>query len=137
VFKEKLDGYGKHVKFKSRIVAQGFLQVPDLDFTETFSSVAKFTTLQIFLALTAFLNPELHQVDVVGAYLQGDLDEEIYMKVPDGLAKKYGSDRKFWKLRKALYGLKQAGQQWKKHLHQVMTKLGFTRAMADDCLYVL
>jgi len=62
-----------------------------LDFTETFSSVARFTILWIFLALTAFLNLELHQVDVIGAYLQRDLDEEIYMKVPDGLAKKYGN----------------------------------------------
>jgi len=91
VFKEKLDSYGKHVKFKAQIVTQGFLQVPGLDFTETFSSVVRFTTLRIFLALTAFLNLELHQVDVVGAYLQGDLDEEIYMKVPNGLAEKYGS----------------------------------------------
>jgi len=91
VFKEKLDSYGKHVKFKARIVAQGFLQVPGLVFTETFSSVARFTILRIFLALTAFLNLELHQVDIIGAYLQEDLDEEIYMKVPDGLAEKYGS----------------------------------------------
>jgi len=83
------------------------------------------------------LNLELHQVDVVGAYLQEDLDEEIYMKVPDGLAEKYRSGQKFWRLKKTLYGLKQAGRQWKKCLHQVMTKLGFIRAMADDCLYVL
>jgi len=55
------------------------------------------------------LNLELHQVDIVGAYLQGDLDEEIYMKVPDELAEKYGSGQKFWRLRKALYSLKQAG----------------------------
>ena len=59
------------------------------------------------------------------------------MKVPDRLAEKYRNGQKFWRLKKALYGLKQAGQQWKKCLHQVMTKLGFTHAMADDCLYVL
>ena len=57
--------------------------------------------------------------------------------MPDRLAEKYRNGRKFWRLKKALYGLKQAGQQWKKCLHQVMTKLGFTHAMADDCLYVL
>jgi len=78
VFKEKLDGYGKHIKFKAWIITQGFLQVPGLDFTETFSSVARF-----FWHLLHFLNLELHQVDVIGGYLQGDLDEEIYMKVPD------------------------------------------------------
>ena len=91
MFKEKLDSYGKHIKFKAQIVTQGFSQVPDLDFTEMFSSVARFMMLQIFLALTAFLNLELHQVDVVGAYFQGNLDEEIYMKISDRLAKKYGS----------------------------------------------
>jgi len=83
--------------------------VPGLDFTEMFSLVARFMTLQISLALTAFLNLELHQIDIIGAYLQGDLDKEIYMKVPNRLAEKYGSRQEFWKLRKALYGLKQAG----------------------------
>jgi len=106
-----LDGHGNHLKFKARIVTQGFSQVPGLDFTEMFSLVAKFTILQIFLALTTFLDLQFHQVDIIGAYLQGNLDEEIYMKVPDGLAEKYGSGRKFWRLRKVLYGLKQAGQQ--------------------------
>ena len=60
VFKEKLDGYGKHVKFKAWIVTQGFSQVPGLDFTETFSLVVRFMTLWIFLVLTTFLNLELH-----------------------------------------------------------------------------
>jgi len=106
VFKEKLDSHGNHLKFKTQIIAQGFSQVPGLDFTETFSSVAKFMTLQIFLALTAFLDLKLDQVDIVGAYLQGDLDEEIYMKVSDRLAEKYGNDQKFWRLKKILYGLK-------------------------------
>jgi len=83
------------------------------------------------------LDLELHQVGIVGAYFQENLDEEIYMKVPNGLAKKYGSGQNFWRLRKALYGLKQAGQQWKKHLYQVMTKLSFTCAIANNCLYIL
>ena len=80
---------------------------------------------------------ELHQVDIVGVYLQENLDEEIYMKVPNGLVEKYRSGQKFWRLKKALYGLKQAGQQWKKHLHQMMTKLSFTCAIANNCLYIL
>jgi len=81
-FKEKLDGHGRQIKFKARIVAKGFSQVPREDFTETFSSVAKFTTLHVFLALSAHLDFEIHQVNVVTAYLQGDLDKEIYMEVP-------------------------------------------------------
>jgi len=60
VFKEKLDGHGWRIKFKARIVAKGFSQVPGEDFTETFSSVAKFTTLHVFLALSAHLDFEIH-----------------------------------------------------------------------------
>jgi len=89
VFREKLNSHGNHLKFKVQIIAQGFLQVPDLDFTEMFSSVVKFITLQIFLALTVFLDLELHQVDVIGVYLQGNLDKEIYIKIPNRLAEKY------------------------------------------------
>jgi len=91
VFKEKLNSHGNHLKFKAQIIAQGFLQMPDLDFTKMFSLVVKFITLQIFLALTVFLDLELHQVDVIGVYFQGNLDKEIYMKVPNGLAEKYGN----------------------------------------------
>lgn len=82
VLKEKLDENGKHAKYKARIVAQGFSQVPGIDYSKTFSSVAKFMTLQVFLTLAATLDLEIHQIDVVGAYLEGNLDEEIYMKAP-------------------------------------------------------
>jgi len=99
VFKEKLNGHGNQVKFKACIVAKGFLQVPGEDFTETFSSVVKFNTLQIFLTLAAFMDYEIHQVDMVAAYLRGNLDKEIYMRVPDGV-EKLGSDH-FWLLKKA------------------------------------
>ena len=116
VFKGKLDSHGNHLKFKAQIVAQSFLQIPGLDFTKTFLSVAKFTILQIFLVLTVFLDLELHQVDIVGACLQGDLNKEIYIKVSNGLVEKYRNSQKFWRLKKALYGLKQAGRQWKKHV---------------------
>ena len=122
MFKEKLDGNGQRTKFKARIVAKDFSQVPGQDFTEIFSSVAKFTTLRIFLALAAYLDFEIHHVDVVTAYLQGNLDEEIYMEVPKGI-EHLGSGSRYWKLKKALYGLKQAGRQWKKRLHDVLLNL--------------
>jgi len=134
VFKEKLDEHGNQVKFKACIVAKGFSQVPGEDFTETFSSVVKFNTLQIFLTFATFMDYEIHQVDVVAAYLRGNLDEEIYMRVPDRV-EKLGSGH-FWLLKKALYGLKQAGRQWKKRLHEVLSKLDFICAFADDCLYL-
>jgi hypothetical protein len=105
VLRCKLDKFRNHVKFKARIVAQGFSQVPGVDFNETFSSVAKFTTLQVFLTLAALLDWEIHQIDVIGAYLEGYLDEKFYMKILKGVK----SSGKFWQLQKALYRLKQAG----------------------------
>lgn len=115
VFREKRDGDGRITKYKARIVAKGFSQVPGEDFTETFSSVAKFTTLR--------------------AFLRGDLDEEIYMDVPEGVREE-GKKGWRWKLLKALYGLKQAGRQWKAKLDESMTSLGFEKSEADDCLYI-
>jgi len=109
IFKEKLDRHGNWVKFKARIVAKGFLQVPGEDFTETFSLVVKFNTLWIFLTLATFMDYKIYQVDVVAAYLRGNLDEEIYMRILDGV-EKLGSGH-FWLLKKILYGLKQAGRQ--------------------------
>ena len=82
----------------------------------------------------AFLDWEVHHVNVIAAYLHGPLEEDIYMVISDGIE---GSGSGcFWKLRKALYGLKQAGRQWKKHLHDTLIDFGFTRAFADDCLYI-
>ena len=79
VLKEKLDEQGNCLKFKACIVEQGFSQIPGINYNEMFLSVAKFTTLQIFLTLAAMLNVEIYQVDVVRVYLEGKLDEDIYM----------------------------------------------------------
>lgn len=132
VFKEKRNGKGDIVKNKARLVGKGFEQVPGRDFTATYSSVAKFATLRALLAVCTWLNWELHQVDVCGAYLEGDLEEEIYMKPPEGVNRKG-----FWKLLKAIYGLKQVGYQWRKKLDSIMAGFGFRKSIADDCLYVL
>ena len=90
ILKEKLIEHGNHIKFKAHIVAKGFSQVTSKDFTENFSFIAKFTTLQIFLALAAYLDFEIYQVGVVAAYLQDDLDKEIYMTILDGVSQ-FGS----------------------------------------------
>jgi len=134
VFREKRDSHDNLVKFKARIVAKGFSQIPREDFTNTFSSITKFSTLQIFLSYIAYLDWHLHHVDVVAAYLHGPLDEDIYMTIPDGVEN--SSSSCYWKLKKALYGLKQARRQWKKRLHEVLTNFGFTQAFSDDCLYI-
>ena len=85
--KEKLNEQGVLVKRKVCIITQSFLQISREDFTETFVLVLKFTTLQILFAITAYHNFELHQMDIVVAFLNGELDEEIYMKVPNSICK--------------------------------------------------
>ena len=86
IFKKKLNEYGNYIKFKIYIVAKGFLQVSSKNFSETFSFIAKFTTLHMFLALVTYLDFEIYQVNIVTAYLQDDLNNEIYMIILDNIS---------------------------------------------------
>jgi hypothetical protein len=133
---KKLDGEGDVYQHKICLVARGFSQIPDLDFHVTHCAIAKYSTLHALLAIAAREDMELHQVDIVGAYLQGDLDKEIYMTSPAGLNI---LGKKGWCLRlhKPLYSLKQAGRQWKKKLDETMAHLCFVKSNRDECLYVL
>ena len=88
------------------------------------------------MSLTAHEDWELHQVDIVGVYLQGDLDEEIYVEVSKGVNIE-GKEGLCWRLRKSLYGLKQSGHQWKKKLDEVIKELDFEKANTDECPYIL
>ena len=90
---------------KARLVARGFQQIEGIDYTETFAPVIKFTTIHLLLALVAHFDLELHQMDVVTAFLNGDLEEDIYMEQPEGCT--YGAKPDFvCKLLKAIHGLK-------------------------------
>ena len=93
---------------KARLVAQGFSQVPGLDFYDTFAPVIRMDSLRMILAIAAQRGMTLRQFDVVGAYLNAELEEEVYMRQPPGYDD--GSGR-VCRLLKALYGLKQAGHQ--------------------------
>jgi len=106
VFKRKVDAFGNFVKMKTRLVAKGFLQKFGVDYFDVFSPVTKLSTLRVLLSLVVALDLELRHVDVRTAFLNGDLDEEVYIKVPEGLHDMYPG--KCFKLRKAIYGLKQA-----------------------------
>ena len=103
VYRTKREG-GHIVKWKARLVAMGFTQLAGIDFTETYSPVARFTSIRMLLAIAALFCLEVHQMDVETAFLNADLVEEIYVAMPPG----YETPGKVWRLLKALYGLKQS-----------------------------
>lgn len=131
VYKVKFRPDGEIERYKARLVAKGFTQVKGIDFDETFAPVARLDSLRYLLALAALEDWEIHQVDVKSAYLNGELDEEIYMEQPEGFVAA-GEERKVCRLLKALYGLKQAGRQWHLRLRSVLEKLGFVAFDSGD-----
>jgi hypothetical protein len=132
VYRLKRDHTGKIMRYKARLVAKGFSQIPGLDFSETFAPVMRLDTLRLLLALAAMYGMVIHIVDIVGAYLNGDLDEIIYMKQPPGYE---DGTHLVCKLIKSLYGLRQSGRVWNQKLNDAFQKLGFTRLFADQCVY--
>jgi hypothetical protein len=108
VFKTKRDATGSITHYKAKLVAQGYTQRKGLDFQETFAPVARMTSQRIVIATAAAEGLELFQIDVKNAYLNGEIDTDIYMKQPVGFEDSRYSDM-VWALQKGLYGLKQAG----------------------------
>lgn len=136
VTKDEVNEQGEDYKrYKARLVARGFSQVEGVDYNETYAPVVKFTSVRILMAIVTVLNLYLHQMDVVTAFLNGDLEETVYMEQPEGFKVK-GKEDWVCRLRKAIYGLKQASRQWYKKMDDFLTKnLGLCRNLADDCIY--
>ena len=121
------------------VVAKGFTQKEGLDYTETFSPVAKLTTVRFLLKVAASRNWFLHQLDISNAFLNGDLDEKIYMKIPDGYAERKGitlAKTDVFRLKKSIYGLKQASRQWVLKFSAALSRLGFTTGTSDHTLFL-
>ncbi|UOH81729.1 hypothetical protein LQV05_004409 [Cryptococcus neoformans] len=111
VCKRKVNAQGEVVVHKVRLVAQGFSQQPGLDYEATFAPVGRITSLRLLLTITAAYDLELYQADVQGAYLNGDLDRDIYMRLPNHYTP-LNPNAIALKLNKTLYGLKQSGREW-------------------------
>ena len=132
IYKIKRDKNGAISKYKARLVAQGFTQVEGVDYTETYSPVARLSTVRTILAIAALKGYDVHQMDVDTAFLYGELQEEIYVRPPVGYPCPPG---KVLRLNKALYGLKQSPREWNNNINQFIVSLGFVRSQSDPCVY--
>ena len=131
VYLTKRDTKGDIIRYKARLIAKGFTQTASLDYEETFAPVARLDSLRLLLAIAAVFDWEVHHVDIKTAYLNGHLNEEIYMDQPRGFEIQW-EEKKACQLLKAIYGLKQAGRQWHEHLQRSLTDYGYKKLVSCD-----
>ena len=139
VFVQKRNENNMVVRYKARLVAQGFLQRPGIDYDETYSPVMSDITFQYLISMAAGMNLKMQLMDVVTAYHYGSLDTNIYMKVPDGLKiPDSKGNRKLYsvKLQRSLYGLKQSGRMSYNRLSDFLLKKGYVNNDGCPCVFI-
>ncbi|RVX22010.1 Retrovirus-related Pol polyprotein from transposon RE1 [Vitis vinifera] len=135
VYKTKENSNGTVQKYKARLVAKGFHQQAGFDFTETFSPVVKPSTIRVVFTIALSRNWAIKQLDVNNAFLNGDLQEEVFMQQPQGFIDEQNPNL-VCRLHKALYGLKQAPRTWFEKLHRALLSFGFVSAKSDQSLFL-
>ena len=134
VFVVKVNQDGLVARLKARLVAKGYTQTYGVDYSNTFSPVAKMTYVRLSISLTATHNLNLHQLDINKVFLHGDLQEEVYMEqLPRFVA--HGEIGKVCRLRKSLYGLKQSPRAWFSKFSQVVEKFGLQKSKSDHSVF--
>jgi len=132
VFAVKHDENNNITKYKARVVAKGFTQVHGIDYDLTYSPTLNTDSFRLLVHIAAKFHWKIIQLDIKSAYLNANLDKEIYCTIPPG-DKNYGKG--FWKLNKALYGLRQFGRQWYKTISNFITSNGFTQLKSEPCIF--
>jgi hypothetical protein len=137
IFAIKRGKTGLVERYKARLVIGGHKQEAGIDYNQVFAAVARYQTIRMLLAVATVLDYEVKQIDYTTAFLNGDLEEDVYMKTPDGinLVNLTVESDEMLKLTRALYGLKQAPRQWKNKVDIMMKKLGFTQSKTDNAVY--
>lgn len=136
VFTTKRNADGDIEKYKARLVAQGCFQKENVDYFETYAPVVRHPTIRLILALAVQNKYFINHIDIAAAYLNGDLEEEVYMRQPEEFVDP-NHPHKVCKLKKSLYGLKQAGRDWNKKINEILNVIGFVKCRTDSCVYVL
>ncbi|GJW34162.1 retrovirus-related pol polyprotein from transposon TNT 1-94 [Tanacetum coccineum] len=135
IYKVKLDELGGILKNKARLVARGYRQEEGINFEESFAPVARLEAIRIFLAFAAHMNMVVYQMDVKTAFLNGNMQEEVYVSQPDGFVDPDNPNH-VYKLKKALYGLKQAPRAWYDMLSSFLISQDFSKGSVDPTLFI-
>ncbi|KAK8538861.1 hypothetical protein V6N12_034568 [Hibiscus sabdariffa] len=132
--RSEMDSMSENQTYKGRLVAKGFRQIHGVDYDETFSPVAMFKSIRILLAKAVFHDYEIWKMDVETAFLNGKLEEDVYMTRPEGLVTPENVG-KVCKLQRSIYGLKQAYRSWNLHFNDAIKEFGFIRNEDEPCVY--
>jgi hypothetical protein len=135
VFKNKLNEDGQVTRNKARLVCKGYAQIEGIDFEETFAPVARMEAIRFLLAYACSKNVKVYQMDAKSSFLNGELEEEVYIEQPEGFQLSENTDY-VCKLNKALYGLKRAPRAWYSSLDKYLQQAGFIKGSADNNLYI-
>ena len=132
VYKVKKDADGNIDRYKARVVAKGFSQIPGEDFDEIFAPVVRYDSLRLLIAISAHYKWKPRQLDIKAAFLYGLLKEEIYMRLPEGIRQ----DGMCAKLKRCIYGLKQSPREWNNRMTNYLFQLGFVPTTFDPCVLI-
>jgi len=134
VYKVKFTADDTVERYKERLVAKGYNQMEGLNYQDTFSPVVKM--VKSVLSIDVASHWHIHQMDVYNAFLQGDLNEEVYMSLPEGFSSQGETSGMVCRLVKSLYGLKQASRQWNVKLTDALIDFGFNQSSLDHSLFI-